>query len=80
MATPYEVSARWNKAVQLAAHLHAHGVRSDQVPDISQEHWARLADRVQVNRPSAETQALVTKVVAIFEQAKAEMIRDTGAA
>lgn len=70
----YELHARWNKAVQLAAHLSAYDFPSSRLGEISTETWRGLAESIKVNPPSVECREIVKSILVTLETAKAQMI------
>lgn len=51
----YEAAHRSDRAAKLADVLVRHGVSSEEMPDISPEHWEALAKSIGINPPSQET-------------------------
>ena len=73
MATPYEITDRWMKATAQASKLFAHGVRSERLDQIADEHWDGLARLCEVNRPSDECRKIVRQILVMFERSVAEV-------
>ncbi len=65
--TDYVADARMAKAKKLADLLYDHGIAADDVQNVPAEMWPQLAKLAGVNVPSADTRALVQRLVRLKE-------------
>ena len=69
----HELPARILKAITLADHLDAAGIRSRRAAAMDAQQWAMLATAAAVHLPSAETQALAVSMLQAREDVRKQL-------
>lgn len=73
-SSSYEITARWKKAVVIAAQLYVNGIVAAEVPNITRDNWEMIALRLGQNRPRYQTIEVIGEILKVLESAVAQKI------
>lgn len=76
MATEFEITARWRKAIIIASRLYVSGIKADEIGQISEAQWKQLAARLDQNEPKAKTIEVIGEILRVLEAAVAQKIQE----